>query len=76
MILRWVIRIFKICTVPWKLFYAQYKPVAYAKSLGVVMKGSVRIYGSSYKMFSAEPCLVVLDHDCILATYKKTFKAN
>jgi len=53
-------RVLKIFTVPYKLLLAQLYPVKYAKKLGVTMKGSVTIYGSSYKMFSAEPYLVTL----------------
>jgi acetyltransferase-like isoleucine patch superfamily enzyme len=55
-----ITRIFKIFTVPYKLLLAQLYPVSYAKSLGVTMHGHVTIYGSSYKMFSAEPYLVTL----------------
>lgn len=55
-----IMRIFKIFTVPLKLLYAQLYPVKYARYLGVTMKGNVTIYGSSYKMFSAEPFLVTL----------------
>ena len=62
-----MLRIFKIFTVPFRLFYAQYKPVAYAKSLGVVMKGDVRIYGSSYKMFSSEAFLVTLGNNVFIS---------
>jgi len=53
-------RMIKIFTVPFKMLYAQLYPVGYAKKLGVTMKGSVTIYGSSYKMFSTEPYLVTL----------------
>jgi len=53
-------RLIKVFTVPYRLLWAQLCPVAYAKSLGVVMNGVVTIYGSSYKMFSAEPYLVTL----------------
>jgi len=53
-------RFIKIFTVPYKLFQAQLYPVNYAKKLGVTMKGSVTIYGSSYKMLSSEPYLVTL----------------
>lgn len=55
-----IARLLKIFTVPYKLLQAQLCPVKYAKALGVTMKGSVTIYGSSYKMFSAEPYLVTL----------------
>lgn len=55
-----ITRLLKIFTVPIKLLQAQLYPVRYAQALGVSMKGSVTIYGSSYKMFSAEPYLVTL----------------
>ncbi len=55
-----IFRLLKIFTVPYKRLMAELYPVKYAKSLGVVMKGHVTIYGSSYKMFSAEPYLVTL----------------
>lgn len=55
-----ILRLLKIFTVPFKLLQAQLYPVKYAKRLGVVMKGSITIYGSSYKMFSSEAFLVTL----------------
>jgi len=53
-------RLTKLFTAPLNMIRAQLDPVAYARSIGVVMKGKVKIYGSSYKMFSAEPYLVTL----------------
>lgn len=53
-------RLLKIFTAPGRILYAHLYPVKYAQSIGVSMKGSVTIYGSSYKMFSAEPYLVTL----------------
>lgn len=60
-------RLLKIFTVPYKLLVAQLYPVKYAKSLGVVMNGTVTIYGSSYKMFSAEPYLVTLGNNVYIS---------
>lgn len=53
-------RMKKIFTVPLNLLFAALYPVAYAKYKGVEMLGQVTIYGSSYRMFSAEPYLVTL----------------
>ena len=53
-------KLLKLVTLPYSIFLAKIKPVQYAKKLGVVMNGKVTIYGSSYKMFSAEPYLVTL----------------
>ena len=53
-------KLLKLIKLPYAIFLAKIKPVHYAKKLGVVMNGKVTIYGSSYKMFSAEPYLVTL----------------
>jgi len=53
-------RLLKLITIPYNMFKAKFNPVKYAKDQGVVMKGKVMIYGSSYKMFSTEPFLVTL----------------
>ena len=57
---RVVMRLTKLLTVPVKMLYSALYPVGYARILGVQMKGEVTIYGSSYRMFSAEPYLVTL----------------
>ncbi len=57
-----LLRLLKIFTVPLKLLKAQLYPVSYAEKIGVVMNGKVTIYGSSYKMFSSEPCLERLEN--------------
>ena len=64
-------RILKIFTVPFKLLYAQLYPVNFAKSIGVNIKGDVTIYGSSYKMFSAEPYLVTLGDNVFISVDAK-----
>ncbi len=53
-------KLLKIIKAPFQMLKAKLYPVKYAKSLGVKMNGNVTIYGSSYKMFSAEPYLVTL----------------
>ena len=53
-------RFSKLISVPFKMLYAILYPVSYAKYLGVNLKGSATIYGSSYRMFSSEPYLVTL----------------
>ncbi len=53
-------RVKRILRLPFALFHAKFSPVSYARSQGVVIKGSLTIYGSSYKMFSSEPFLVTL----------------
>lgn len=60
-------RLLKVFTVPFRMFYAAYKPVAYARRLGVTMKGKVTIYGSSYAMFSSEPYLVTLGDNVFIS---------
>ncbi|WP_407530741.1 acyltransferase [Vibrio parahaemolyticus] len=53
-------RIKKSISFPINALHARLYPVSYAKKIGVNIKGSVFIYGSSYEMFSAEPYLVSL----------------
>lgn len=60
-------RLSKIFTVPFRMLYAAYKPVAYARQIGVAMKGNVTIYGSSYGMFSSEPYLVTLGDNVFIS---------
>ncbi|MEY8200131.1 MAG: acyltransferase [Colwellia sp.] len=67
MILSNVKRLKKIFIVPFKKLYAQLYPVAFARSLGVVMDGDVTIYGSSYYMFSSEPYLVSLSNNVFIS---------
>lgn len=56
-------RIIKLFTVPFKMIYAKMYPEKYAKAIGVNMRGNVRIYGSSYEMFSTEPWLITLGNN-------------
>lgn len=57
---------------PFRVLYARLRPVAYAKIIGVTVNGEVRIYGSSYKMFSTEPYLVTL-HDNVFISVGAQF---
>lgn len=60
-------RIIKALRYPINAVYARLYPVRYAKKIGVNIKGSVHIYGSSYEMFSAEPYLVSLGHNVYIS---------
>ena len=62
-----LLRLIKFVTVPAKLAWSYFAPVSYARSLGVTMNGRVMIYGSSYKMFSAEPYLVTLEDNVFIS---------
>ncbi len=53
-------RFLKLLTVPTRMIYAYLFPELYAKKIGVDCFSDMRIYGSSYYMFSAEPYLVSL----------------
>lgn len=57
---------------PISFLRARLFPVAYARSIGVAMKGEVTIYGSSYHMFSSEPFLVTL-HDNVFISVGAKF---
>ena len=57
----------KLITTLISILRAKINPVKYAKKLGVAMKGKVTIYGSSYKMFSAEPYLVTLGDNVFIS---------
>ncbi|RIV76041.1 acyltransferase [Pelagerythrobacter aerophilus] len=57
---------------PFRALYARLQPVAYARMIGVTIKGRVTIYGSSYKMFSSEPYLVTL-HDNVFISVDAQF---
>ncbi len=52
---------------PFRYIYAKLRPAAYAKAIGVKLKGKVTIYGSSYDMFSAEPYLVTLGDNVFIS---------
>ena len=53
-------RILKLFTVPMNMAYAYLYPGLYAKKIGVDCQPDIKIYGTSYYMFSAEPYLVTL----------------
>ncbi len=64
-------RLSKILTAPVCMLAAKIFPVPYARRLGVKMKGVVTIYGSSYRMFSAEPYLVTLGDNVFISLEAK-----
>lgn len=55
-----VCRLLKIFSAPLNILYASLFPVSYARKIGVLVKGKIKIYGSSYGMFSSEQYLVTL----------------
>ncbi len=46
-------------------------PVRYARRIGVRINGKVKIYGSSYEMFSTEPYLVTVDDNTFISVGAK-----
>ena len=60
-------RLTKLFTATANMLWAHLYPVSYARKVGVEMKGEVMIYGSSYKMFSAEPYLVTLGDNVFIS---------
>lgn len=57
----------KIIKRPYDLFEAKFFSVKYAKKIGVSISGNVKIYGSSYHMFSTEPFLVTLGDNVFIS---------
>lgn len=66
-----IFRLFKIFTVPLNRLHASLYPVSFAKKKGVKMNGIVKIYGSSYEMFSSEPYLVTLGDNVFISINAK-----
>jgi acetyltransferase-like isoleucine patch superfamily enzyme len=62
-----VIKLMKVISSPYNLLYAKFFPVLYAKKIGVKIIGEVKIYGSSYSMFSTEPYLVTLGDNVFIS---------
>lgn len=60
-------RLRRFLLFPFAVIFARLKPVAYARRIGVRMKGRVTIYGSSYSMFSSEPYLVTLGDNVFIS---------
>lgn len=60
-------RLGRVLSFPVNFAQARLKPVAYARRIGVNIKGAVTIYGSSYKMFSSEPYLVTLGDNVFIS---------
>lgn len=60
-------RLKRVVSLPFSLLYAKLRPVAFARRIGVNIKGRVKIYGSSYEMFSSEPFLVTLGDNVFIS---------
>lgn len=60
-------RLRRLLLFPFAVALARLRPVAYARRIGVQMKGRATIYGSSYSMFSAEPYLVTLGDNVFIS---------
>ncbi len=65
-------RLKRLIRFPVSVLQAKLSPVKFAAKIGVIMKGKVTIYGSSYEMFSSEPFLVTL-HDNIFISVGAKF---
>lgn len=60
-------RLGRALSFPVNFVEARLRPVSYARRIGVNIKGAVTIYGSSYKMFGAEPYLVTLGDNVFIS---------
>lgn len=60
-------RVLRAISAPFRKLYASVDPTGYAKWIGVQCKGEVKIYGSSYNMFSTEPFLVTLGDNVFIS---------
>lgn len=60
-------KITKIVSQPINFIQAKLWPVHYARKIGVNIRGSVKIYGSSYGMFSTEPFYVTLGNNVFVS---------
>jgi acetyltransferase-like isoleucine patch superfamily enzyme len=65
-------RLKNVVLAPIRMVHAKIDPVGYARIIGVRIVGNVRIYGSSYDMFSTEPYLVTL-HDNVFVSVGAKF---
>ncbi len=64
-------RLKRLFAYPVNLLRARLAPSGYARSIGVNVKGSLTIYGSSYDMFSSEPFLVTLGDNVFISVGAK-----
>lgn len=62
-----LLRLLKIFTVPINMLHASLYPMSYARKIGVNINGNVKIYGTSYSMFSSEPYLVTLGDNVFIS---------
>lgn len=60
--------IFKYFTVIKNKIAASRNPVAYAKKIGVNIKGNVKFYGSPVGMFGSEPWLITLGNNVYITS--------
>lgn len=60
-------RLMRMITFPIRYIEARIWPVRYAKRIGVRMNGNVKIYGSSYAMFSTEPYLITIEDNVFIS---------
>lgn len=64
-------RFIRLLTFPWRAIEARVWPVRYARRIGVRINGRLKIYGSSYEMFSTEPYLVTVDDNVFISVGAK-----
>lgn len=64
-------RFIRLLTFPWRAIEARVWPVRYARRIGVRINGNLKIYGSSYEMFSTEPYLVTVDDNVFISVGAK-----
>lgn len=64
-------RLVRLLTFPFRAIEARIWPVRYARRIGVRINGNLKIYGSSYDMFSTEPYLVSVDDNVFISVGAK-----
>ncbi len=64
-------RLMRLLTFPFRAIQARIWPERYARRIGVRINGDVKIYGSSYDMFSTEPYLVSVDDNVFISVGAK-----
>lgn len=61
----------RLLTFPFRVIEARIWPVRYARRIGVRVNGNLKIYGSSYEMFSTEPYLISIDDNVFISVGAK-----
>lgn len=64
-------RVRRLLQFPFAVIFSRLRPVSYARLIGVKIKGKVKIYGSSYEMFSSEPYLVTVGDNVFISVGAK-----